>query len=502
MDTQFKRTPEQVDNLDIQLKKKNNSTRLFAYLNLTSISIIILLIGYILWYDYNMRVTEANKNTQITANLYAAHTRETILKLEKMLLNMDHTIQLTNLNIEQVQNKTVHKYLLKLQSNYSYLMDILIVNPKGEITQWTGKNKPPSIADRPYVQFHLNNKSAKIHVSNPLISKVHKGEWFFSVSIPIYKKSNELQYIAVAIIDIKYFQEHFKKKAFIQNSSLILTTQSGSIITRNPEHNKFVGHQIDLPPEMKTNKQYGNFEFVSPFDQINRIVGYYKIKEYGMIASIATPKSIILSQWYSNIIFSIIILLIIILTLCFSTFKIISYQSKMDRQRKQLYKMANTDELTGLLNRRRIYTIMQQEVGRAERYQRKLSFVMMDIDHFKNINDQYGHEVGDKALQHIANVLSTSCRDEDFPSRYGGEEFLIILPETDAEKAMQLAERLRKDLDASIFIHNAIKIHLTASFGVSTYIPEQHKSSAEVAMKLADNALYKAKNSGRNTVCT
>jgi len=504
MDNKLDITTKQVHDLDAQIKTKKGSTQLFASLNLSSISIIILLLGYILWYDYDLRLTEANKNTQITANLYAAHTHETILKLEKMLFAMEQAITLSKLNVNQVFNKTLHQYLLETKSNYNYLMDILIINPAGNITQWTGEGVPPNVKDRSYVQFHLDKANTNIHVSEPMLSKVHNGQWFFSISMPVYTKAGELQYIAVAIIDVDYFQEHFQKKKFIDDTSLMLLHKSGIIITRNPDHNKFVGIKVDIPSKMQNliDTEYGNLEVLSPFDNINRVVGYYHIKKYGIIASVAIPKTKVLAQWYFHMAFSSILLLIIVITMFYSTFQITSSQNKMRDQRKKLYQMANTDELTGLINRRQIFTLIKQEVVRAKRHQKNFSFIMMDIDHFKSINDNYGHKAGDNALKHIAAILTDTCRDGDFPCRYGGEEFLIVLPETDITQAENLAERLRKVLDESVFQYNKRNIHLSASFGVSSYIPTEHDDLAEVSIKLADNALYKAKNMGRNTVCT
>ena len=161
---------------------------------------------------------------------------------------------------------------------------------------------------------------------------------------------------------------------------------------------------------------------------------------------------------------------------------------------QKLEYLANTDELTGLYNRSRIENNVNDEVERAERYKRVFSIILLDIDHFKSVNDDYGHHVGDVILSEFASVLKGGIRKVDAVGRWGGEEFLIILPETNIKEAENIAEQIRKKIENHIF--TVIK-HKTSSFGVSEYIQGDNSQSI---INRADKALYKAKDSGRNTV--
>jgi diguanylate cyclase (GGDEF)-like protein len=160
--------------------------------------------------------------------------------------------------------------------------------------------------------------------------------------------------------------------------------------------------------------------------------------------------------------------------------------------------LAITDELTGLANHRQFYHQLAREVRRAQRYRRPLTLLMLDLDHFKEYNDRYGHLAGDQALHETAEVLRRNARDVDILARYGGEEFAIILPETDLERAVIQAERTRGAIASHAFRGRESNPQgdLTVSIGVAALTPTMRK--IEELVHDADQALYRAKSQGRN----
>ena len=163
--------------------------------------------------------------------------------------------------------------------------------------------------------------------------------------------------------------------------------------------------------------------------------------------------------------------------------------------------LSSHDPLTGLCNRRVLEARMIEEIDRAERYQHTLSIFMVDLDHFKVVNDTYGHQSGDTVLCYLAKVLAVSIRKTDYVARYGGEEFIVVLPETPLTEAYDLAERLCKEIREYPFpLNDNQTIHITASIGVACF-PEHHKSW-EGLIGAADSAMYAAKQAGRNQVKT
>jgi two-component system cell cycle response regulator len=169
---------------------------------------------------------------------------------------------------------------------------------------------------------------------------------------------------------------------------------------------------------------------------------------------------------------------------------------------RRILELANTDPLTGLLNRRAFMERMEQEMSRAQREKKPLSLIMADIDHFKNVNDTYGHQIGDIVLQRFVGQLTTSTRPYDFMGRYGGEEFVVCLPGADGLKAASVSERMRRQVEdmETMLPDDSRSIRITASFGTASYSIESGKN-IDLLIKRADDALYLAKNKGRNCVC-
>lgn len=174
--------------------------------------------------------------------------------------------------------------------------------------------------------------------------------------------------------------------------------------------------------------------------------------------------------------------------------KIIGYRAiRQDiTDKKEVEKLSVTDRLTGLYNRLKLDDVFSYEIDQVKRYRNQFSIILLDIDHFKSVNDTFGHQIGDVVLKEVSSILLKLVRKSDTLGRWGGEEFLIIASNTNAQGARELAEKFRNAIDK--FTFSEVK-HKTASFGVTTYKPGD---SVEDMVKRADEALYKAKDNGRN----
>lgn len=161
-------------------------------------------------------------------------------------------------------------------------------------------------------------------------------------------------------------------------------------------------------------------------------------------------------------------------------------------------KMATQDYLTGVSNRRFFMERAQEELSRANRYTHPLTFMMMDIDHFKNINDTYGHHAGDQVLKNVASICTDNLRVHDLFGRIGGEEFSAMLPETNLNDAIVVAERIRKSVEDAEWVIDGKKVSCTISIGMSQL--NDDSETLDNLMKKADEALYLAKSSGRNCI--
>lgn len=172
-------------------------------------------------------------------------------------------------------------------------------------------------------------------------------------------------------------------------------------------------------------------------------------------------------------------------------------EQQLIERNKELLQLASTDLLTGLLNRRAVMQQALSELRRAKRYQKDLAVLMLDIDHFKQINDQYGHAAGDKVLRDFAVLCQQSIRDTDLLGRYGGEEFILVLPEVDLQTAILSAERIRMTVSQHHFtLTDNTALQLSCSIGIAMYLPE--RDDLDKLLLRADQALYQAKHQGRN----
>jgi diguanylate cyclase (GGDEF)-like protein len=166
------------------------------------------------------------------------------------------------------------------------------------------------------------------------------------------------------------------------------------------------------------------------------------------------------------------------------------------RMLKRLEEQATTDGLTGLLNKRALLETAGEKLSAARRFGRQVSVLVTDIDHFKRVNDTYGHDVGDVVIKALGDIHQRNKRTTDSVARFGGEEFVTICEETDAEGALLLAERIRADLAATVFHASGEDIRCTCSVGIATF-PEVGESWSEL-FKAADEALYVSKRQGRD----
>jgi diguanylate cyclase (GGDEF)-like protein len=173
---------------------------------------------------------------------------------------------------------------------------------------------------------------------------------------------------------------------------------------------------------------------------------------------------------------------------------------RLTQLNEKLQQLAHTDEATGLFNKRRLFERLDMEVARARRYGEILSCLMIDIDDFKQINDTYGHQAGDRILRQVGALLQRSLRVTDFIARYGGEEFTVLLPRTNSAGAYRVAENLRSIFMSYEFSLPATTLHLTISVGVACCSTFDRLDSRQVIL-MADHALYRAKRGGKNQAC-
>jgi diguanylate cyclase (GGDEF)-like protein len=173
---------------------------------------------------------------------------------------------------------------------------------------------------------------------------------------------------------------------------------------------------------------------------------------------------------------------------------------KLTKANERLKELVDIDDLTGLFNMRSLYKKLDFELDRARRHDRSIAVIMMDVDHFKKVNDHHDHLFGSWVLSQIGKMIRENIRKIDFAARYGGDEYLVVLSEINREGTMVFTQRLREKIAARTFTNDNFSINLTASFGVAVVNPNQNNVDARELVRLADKGLYLAKENGRNRV--
>lgn len=349
-----------------------------------------------------------------------------------------------------------------------------------------------------------NDKRASDTLEYKLIDKAGKPRWIMSVNRYSYKSGmvKSIHAVTYDITERRMAVERIAELARIVDSSedaIIGFGTDGIIQSWNKGAEMLYGY---------TSKEVigKDFSFLIPEGfrvEMDSILGNVKngehlpiyetqrLKKDGSIVDVAIKVSYV-SDTYGNVIGAS------------SIVRDISERKKLERDRDSLQakleRMAITDQLTNLYNRRHFDESLALEVGRAKRHENPLSLLILDIDHFKRYNDTYGHQAGDVVLRNLADILSANSRSTDILCRYGGEEYGVILPETDINGAANFAEKIRRQFKCQSAIQNIdYCITKTLSVGVSEY---KIGDTPESLLKRADDNLYYAKNTGRDKVIT
>lgn len=328
-----------------------------------------------------------------------------------------------------------------------------------------------------------------------------------AVRISNGKKIAEVNCEKIDTIDLEKYQTDSLK------TTVDLVMEKKVVIVNSPimNDNKKIGQDIaafHLDSLLDNlNKQNINYNIVLENDvsngfkdNQNKIIDYRKVLDtnYFLEASIKKDS---LNKELNRLLLKIIIGIIFIIIILIYIFRIIinkTYKKvieKLNKKIDRITELSETDIMLGINNRTKFMKELENEIYRSHRYNQKLSMIMFDVDNFKEINDEYGHYVGDDVLVNITELVDGLIRETDIFARYGGDEFIILLPETNIKEAFNLSNRLKEKIETYNF--NSVEESITCSFGVTEY---KDGEDIDDFIKRVDDALYKAKKLGRNRV--
>lgn len=399
----------------------------------------------------------------------------------------------------KVDIPATRRVINELLSKNNYLTAINVLDANGQVLHWNGDVDKPNLSHRDYFKAHQSGQLKGLYIGLPQKSAIYEGQWIFGISKAIRHADGSLDKILLAVIDLKYFSRQYRPLYSQPGTTLTITSPQGHIYTHLPEHDQYAGKIVsELPEPIPFNPETKEaFSKITHNGQAELLVSR-KLADYPFVVTIGKKEDTVLEPWQKSAWSFALLGTLTSLVLLIMTFRTASYQRKQLKIKEELLIQAVTDPLTQLANRRYVLEQAQKEIKKAQRGKAPLSLIMMDLDRFKNINDEYGHHVGDEVLVQIAGLLKETCRESDIISRFGGEEFLLLLPGTDLEGAITNAKKICEAVAGKDFITASGEIRLTVSLGATQWGNDEVEISG--AIRRADKALYQVKKSGRNNV--
>jgi diguanylate cyclase (GGDEF)-like protein len=313
-----------------------------------------------------------------------------------------------------------------------------------------------------------------------------------SATYPLLSEDNEVIGFSLAGLNLSFFQRWLDN---IDDPSVTISIMdfNQTLLARKPLTGERGGRVNDPTLEQFIQGDAASIlvRVKSPVDGIDRLWTIRKIGRLPFVVAVGYALNDVLAPWRTELVSYIIGNILLALSTLFLAKAY--YKNLIDTDKMK--QLATYDQLTGLINRRSFEEIVNLEIQKDLENKDVSSIILIDIDHFKRVNDIHGHEAGDKILKEAADVILSSFRSSDIVSRWGGEEFIVFLSNTGLDSAAHMAERLKNNIESKEYYKG---LHITVSQGVSSL---SAANTYESLLKKADDMLYRAKNSGRNCVC-
>jgi diguanylate cyclase (GGDEF)-like protein len=379
-------------------------------------------------------------------------------------------------------------------------MMVRLVSDSGELhlIPPDGSNKSVKVDDRDYFKGVQANAPGQLFISVPVQGRA-SGRWVVPVAARFSQPSHGVSIILIGI-ETELFDRAFHDIRSDKDPTISLVRRDGILLARSAARPVDLGISVAKSPVftqgLVANPQGVVLTTSATTDRIPRLMAYGEMRNYPLVVVAGESIEAIEAPTWRKIRIVASLLLIIMLATLFRSWRSLKLLAALRASQEELARLAGIDELTGLKNRRQFLDACAEEISRAKRYGQPLAFLEIDLDFFKRINDAYGHPAGDAVLQAFARVGEQCLRDVDSFGRLGGEEFGMLLPNTNAEGALHLAERVVAAAAACEVLTSELKLRFTVSVGSTELGPED--DSFEPVFARADKALYEAKAGGRN----
>ena len=508
--------PFQDERLQRPLQRLIGRPFLAAALSLGLLTFLLVATNaWLAWRAHADAWSQAAKTSRNLGHSVAHQLDSVFSEVARVLNTIEYIIE--QADMEPSALESLQPLMVNHLGNADYLHGIFVYDANGNWLVHTQATQPPNAnnSDREYFISHRDSPSKKVLISKPLKSR-STGEWIIPVSKRLNDANGRFAGVVLATIRVGYLLTLLDGFDIGEQGAISLSLADGILVVRRPYSVEDLGRTIPNNPllNIAKNERAGMLLLASPFDGIRRLVIFEHLGSNPLFVTVALSEEEILSHWRSATQVQAICLLLLITVIALSgsyVFRSMKVRREADRalhnaheqimrKNQQLAELADQDGLTGIFNRRAFDIRLAEIFGQSRRYQRKLSTIIFDVDHFKNYNDIYGHLAGDDCLRQVASALSGAMRRPgDILARYGGEEFFAILPDTDGQGALEVANSARERIESLMLVHAGSDIGIvTVSCGVATADWNDTNLTSEKLIDLSDQALYAAKRLGRN----
>ncbi|WP_179953397.1 sensor domain-containing diguanylate cyclase [Desulfobotulus mexicanus] len=480
--------------------EKSSNPKIMAYgLGLSAMLVIVLLMAGNAFFHYQDTFRAGEKKALELSRMLALSSTQKLagirILFKGMSMTMDGCLQSDN---QAPTCRDISLQLKELSLYEPHIMDLLIIDAEGGILHWSADPPVPDIRNRPYVRIHHTGRHEGLVISPPIQSMREDKKWFFAISQAYYSSDGHLKYIFAALIDLEVLLQSYEGILLPEDGTAGLLMNNGQIIIRIPDHEDFVGKYSHIIPH---HMDLGKNRVIHGMglDKTPRIIAFQTIDPYPMAAWVSLSRKQMIENWWRQGRTTAAISLLVLFFFIFLTHSLARALKRQEQEKHALITLAGTDALTGLANRRQALLSLERAMARSRRTGQPLSIIMLDLDHFKAVNDTFGHPKGDAILQLAAKNIEKRLRSSDLAARIGGEEFLVILPDTDLAGAENLAESLRLGFKDNLKLPKPVPWKVSASIGVCTM---NNEDTAEFILCRVDSLLYQAKKKGRDQVVT
>jgi len=489
---------------------KKTSSRIKLWMIAISIALFIIFLSLYTIYVFYQNAIQYRSKEFTTITFVLSKNVEQIIKKNDIQLN-----NITDLiDRRKLKNASEFKQFSSDKKQFEWLVETLKTDPiidvvtlvdhDGVVLNFSRKYPPPPInlSDRDYFIYLSNHDDSNTFFSAPVKNK-GTGDWVFYLAKRINGPNQEFLGVVLIGISIQTFSDLFAQigEKLGPGSSVILYNQDKVLLSRWPLKEENVGKLNSssiIDRSLRNSNRENNTIIVNDFgfnrgtDPIERMVNFQQVPDLPFIVGASMVKDAYLAEWFKSV------RLIIISTIIFLILLVLMYAvlEKAYSENASIQFLADHDPLTGLLNRPLFQDRLHQAISKSKRQNHQFALLFVDVDKFKNINDHFGHHIGDLTLIEIAARLQSSVREDDSVARLGGDEFLILLENIDQpENAVQVAEKIRLKLH-QVMQFNEISITLNVSIGISIYPIDG--SDAELLIDKSDQAMYNFKQAGGN----